>query len=180
MPQPLVYSPPPTIYSPEPVIYPAQSVDCSSEVQPIVVQPKPVYPDEVRAPLLDFGWDIENVKPKSKSRPLPPLPLFHLQTLPRVEAAPTKGGRRIPQPPMGTGYVEEGQVPCGFYGKPIFTPPPSRPLPRPPTFDGGAPQMVYLDDTIEQFAQERRGRQSRASRSRTCEAGPTAYPGAAY
>ena len=114
------------------------------------------------------------------SRPLPPLPLFHLQPLPGVGAIRDEGEPHIPQ---DTGRVQEGPVPFGFYEKPVFTrssPPPSRPLPQPPTFNGGALRTTFSGGATEEDFEVRRGRRRRVSRLRRYEVGPSTYPGAAY
>ena len=186
MPPPLVYSPPPIIYSRPPTIYPSQPVGYLSRARPPVFQPKPVHFDELRAPFLDFDWDNEDIMPKSKSRPLPPLPLFHLQPLPGVGATRDEGEPQIPQASMDTGRVQEGPVPFGFYEKPVFTRPsphPSRPLPQPPTFNNEALRTTFSGGATEEDFEERRGRRRRrVSRLRRYEVGPSCstYPGAAY
>ena len=182
VPPPLVYSPPPTIYSRPPTIYPSQPVGYLSRARPPVFQPKPVHFDEMRAPFLDFDWDNEDIMPKSKSRPLPPLPLFHLQPLPGVGATRDEGEPQIPQASIDTGRVQEGPVPFGFYEKPGSTRPsshPSRPLPQPPTFDARALYTTPSYSATED-EEERRGRRRRVSRSRRCDAGPSTYSGAIY
>ncbi|KAK7681999.1 hypothetical protein QCA50_014963 [Cerrena zonata] len=66
---------------------------------PLFFAPRPLRPDEQRAPLLDLQWELEDTKPL--------LPVFHSQPIPYRVVAPKQdkitSSVRKPQPPIGTG-----------------------------------------------------------------------------
>ena len=95
-------------------------------IYPNIVQPKPLRFEEVRPPLLDREWDLADIKPKRKSRPLPPIPTFYPQPMACDEAIYGMGGlwhspMKSPQHPIGTGRPQRNPVPFGFFGQPVFT-----------------------------------------------------------
>ena len=108
-------------------------------IYPNIVQPKPLRIEEVRPPLLDREWDLEDIKPKRKSRPLLPIPTSYPLQIPRDEVIYNTGGpwhspMKSPQHPIGTGRPQRNPIPFGFFGEPAFTHPSSsssRPLPQP-------------------------------------------------
>ena len=88
----------------------------------------------MRPPLLDREWELKDLKPKPKSRPLPPTPVSRLQPTLRVEVA---RGKDVAQGTQSTSRVQKGVVPFEFFEKPAFTrpEPSSKPLPPLPTSD---------------------------------------------
>ena len=53
----------------------------------ITLQPKPLRINEIRPPFLDRDWDLKDIKPKPKRRPLPPIPALHMRPMPRHHEA---------------------------------------------------------------------------------------------
>ncbi|KAK7682012.1 hypothetical protein QCA50_014976 [Cerrena zonata] len=64
---------------------------------PLFFAPRPLRPDEQKAPLLDLQWELEDTKPL--------LPVFHSQPIPYRVVAPKQAAAnvRTSQPPIGTG-----------------------------------------------------------------------------
>ena len=118
----------------------------------------------MRPPLLDREWELKDLKPKPKSRPLPPTPVSHLQLTRRVEAA---RGKDVAQGMQPTSHVQKGFVPFGFFGKPVFTrpEPSSKPLPPLPTSDtcathttqGQEADIPLEEDLFEEDPEEESG-----------------------
>ena len=137
-------------------------------------------------PILDHRQDVESVKPKRKSRPLPPLPVAYPQLMPRDEATYTKEAPHqwlIPntsQSSIDTGYQQPTSLPFGWFGEPIFTRPAlsSRPLPKPPiAFTSPTKEEVYndfLNESYEQWVGEMEKHRSVMQWLHGCEVTPDA------
>lgn len=96
--------------------------------------PRPLRPEERRAPILDLQWELEEPEPK------PSLQVFCLKPLPRFEVASVKDQRVITQkaptqPPIGTGRPKPRVATSDndASDKPSFRLRPLPPCPQPQT-----------------------------------------------
>lgn len=96
---------------------------------PLFFSPRPLRPEEKRAPLLDLQWELEDPKPH--------LPLFHFQPMPHRAVASQRDKKssvmRTPQPPIGTGRPRPRAVANNdASNQQLFRLRPLPPCPQPP------------------------------------------------
>ena len=95
----------------------------------ITLQPEPLRIDEIRPPFLYRGWDLKDIKPKPKRRPLPPIPALHMRHMPRHHEATYNKGvaqyspakKSLAQPPIDIRRHKQASLLLGMFGEPVLS-----------------------------------------------------------
>ena len=95
----------------------------------ITLQPKPLRIDEIKPPFLDRDWDLKDIKPKPKRRPLPPIPTLHVRPMPRHHEATYNKGvaqyspakKSLAQPPIDIRRHKQASLLLGMFGEPVLS-----------------------------------------------------------